>query len=304
MELYKKHRPKKLSDVFGNASVIDGISKKIKHKELPQSILLCGDSGTGKTTLARIIARMLKCNPLDLKEINCASFRGIDTIREIQRNSGYAPKGKARVWILDEVHMLSRDGQTALLKTLEDTPKRVYFILATTDPQKLLKTIRTRCTEYKMSKLKNDEMKDLIASVCGKEQIEISDEVGETLIEKSDGSPRKVLVLLDKIALLENSDSQLEAIENSDVEAASLDLARAIFKRDTTWSDICLILKNIQDEPEMIRRVVLGYAKSVLLSGNKQNGKFAAYVISLFSDNFYDSGLAGLSAACFLIFEK
>ena len=145
-----KYRPKRLADFLGNTETVQALRALMEREEMPHTILFTGPSGTGKTTLARIVARRLQCSEHDLQELNTADFRGIDTIRDVVRNMALCPmSGSCRVWILDEVHQLSKDAQHALLKALEDTPKHVYFLLATTDPAKLLPTIRTRCVTFK-----------------------------------------------------------------------------------------------------------------------------------------------------------
>ena len=158
-ELYKRFRPKSLDAVVGNGGTVAALQKFLKKGNLPHTILFKGPSGCGKTTLARILAKELGCGVLDLREYNSADFRGIDTIRDISRIMTNAPAaGNCRVFILDEAHQLSKDAQNAALKILEDTPKHVYFFICTTDPQKLIATIRSRCTEMPVDLLKLDEM--------------------------------------------------------------------------------------------------------------------------------------------------
>ena len=153
-ELYKKHRPKNLKRVFGQSVAIGTLKPLIEAKQVPHSLLLTGPSGCGKTTLARILVKELKCAKADFMEVNCADFRGIDTVRDIRTRMMQAPiGGDCRVWLIDEAHMLTSAAQTAFLKMLEDTPDHIYFFLATTHPQKLLKTIKTRCTEIKLKEM-------------------------------------------------------------------------------------------------------------------------------------------------------
>ena len=133
MELYKKHRPSYLEDVFGQPEAVKVLGSMIEKDDLPHSILFTGPSGVGKTTLARILKEELECHANDFKEINCADFRGIDTIRDIRNNMNrQSLMGGPLIWLIDEAHKLTNDAQTAFLKMLEDTPKHVYFFLATT----------------------------------------------------------------------------------------------------------------------------------------------------------------------------
>ena len=138
-ELYKKHRPKTLARVVGNKSTVEALRSMLEARTLPHTLLFHGPSGTGKTTLARIVKNELGCLPTDFHEHNSSDFRGIDFIRELRSKVNLAAAGPCRVWIIDECHQLTRDAQNAALKILEDTPSHVYFFLCTTDPQKLIK---------------------------------------------------------------------------------------------------------------------------------------------------------------------
>jgi DNA polymerase III gamma/tau subunit len=243
----------------------------------------------------------LDCGDQDFQEVNCADFRGIDMVRDIRNRMNLAPiGGECRVWLIDEAHQLSSQAQNAFLKILEDTPSHVYFMLATTDPQKLIPTIRTRCAEFKVSSLNPMDAATLLGVVCEKEKIELPEEVMECLIKHGDGSPRKLLVLLDGIRHLEGEEDQLESIRNSDGRREAIQLARLLIYPDTTWNDVRKVLQEITEEPESLRWMVLGYANSVLLKGGQQKEK-AYLIIDAFRDNFYDSKKAGLSAACWEI---
>ena len=301
MELYKKYRPKKLEQMIGQDSIVKSLQNKIKRNKIPHSILFTGPSGCGKTTLARILRRSLKCHKYEFKEINTADFRGIDTIRKIRRHMSLAPlRGNCKVWVIDECHKLSNDAQNALLKILEDTPNHVFFILATTDPQRLIKTVRNRCTEISVSTLTDKELNSLLINICKKEKLEgFPSIVFEKIIEVSEGSARKALVLLDLVIDLDDEEDMLKAVSDAISEEQGIAVARALFNQRTQWPDMAKILKNIQkEEPENIRWIVLGYAKSVLLSGGKLSSR-AYKIIDIFQDNFYDSKLAGLVACCY-----
>jgi len=300
MELYKKYRPKKLEEMIGQDSIIKSLRSKIKRNKVPHSILFTGPSGCGKTTLARILRRSLKCHKHEFKEVNTADFRGIDTIRQIRQHMNLSPlRGDCKIWLIDECHKLSNDAQNALLKILEDTPNHVYFMLATTDPHKLLKTVINRCSQISVSPLSDTNILTLIENISNLEKIKISSEVSTKIIEVSEGSARKALVLLDLIIDLDDKEDMLKAISDAISEEQGIAVARALFNQRIRWPDMAKILKNIQkEESESIRWIVLGYAKSILLSGSKLSGR-AYEVIDIFRDNFYDSKLAGLSACCY-----
>lgn len=300
MELYKKYRPRKLEAMIGQDSTVKMLKQMLKRNRLPHTLLFEGPSGCGKTTFARILRKTLGCGKHDFVEKNCADFRGIDMVRDIRSHLQQAPiSGSCRIWLIDEAHKLSNDAQNAFLKMLEDTPNHVYFMLATTDPQKLLPTIRTRCTEAIVKKLSNSNMQKLIGRVCKKEEVEIPEEVIEEIIESSEGSARKALVLLNQIIDLEDEEDMLETIKATTMEIQAKIIARTLLNPRVKWYEMAKIIRETAgEEAEQIRWMVLGYSKKVLLSGGKQAGR-AYIIIDAFRDNFYDSKLAGLAAACY-----
>jgi len=300
-ELYKKHRPKSFSDVIGQEQVTKSLQKMMEAKRLPHTILLCGPKGCGKTTVGRIVRKELNCSNWDFVELNCANKRGVDTIRDIEQKAHIRPmKGKTRVWLLDECHMLTGEASNAFLKILEDTPSHVYFILCTTDPQKLIATIRSRCTIFPIKPLTSTSIEEIIQCVCKKEKIKISKAVSDKIVSLSDDSARNALVFLDKIALLDKEKDQLQAISEASVEEAAIQIARTLFNRNTNWMKMAEVLKATQKEDvEGMRWMILGYAKAILLNGRKDDRAFQ--VIQVFRDHWYDCKAAGLVACCYEI---
>lgn len=300
MEIYKKHRPKYLKDIVGQNTTVVLLEVLLKNG-FPQSIMLCGNSGCGKTTIARILKSELGCSDRDFTEINAADSRGIDTIRDIKATMGLCPvEGKRKIWLIDEAHKLTGDAQTALLKTLEDTPRHCNFMLATTHPDKLLPTIRTRCTEIRVVPISQDHMGSLLLKVCKKEKKEISQEVVSRIIEVSEGSARKALVVLESIIGLESEEEQLKVILSSEGKRQSIELCRVLLNPRSQWKEVTKILENLEEEPEQLRWMVLGYCASVLLKGGKMADRAYA-IINSFESNFFDSKKAGLVAACYRV---
>ena len=297
MSLYLKYRPQSLEDFVGNMPTVSALRSVLKKPriEFPHALLFVGDSGCGKTTLARIVAKEIGCSDFDLDELDIADFRGIDTIRQIRRQMGLRPlKGEVKVYILDECHSLTKDAQGALLKALEDTPKHVYFMLCTTDPQKLLKTIHSRCMEFKVSPLSSSKMKTLIESVVAREAKSLPNEVIEYIALNSLGRPRQALVLLDKVVNVSPKHMMKMVERTAQEESRVVELCRALLEKKS-WSKIAVILKGLQDqEPESVRRAVLEYFATVLLGGQDVYD-----IVDCFRDNFYDSGRAGLILACY-----
>jgi DNA polymerase III gamma/tau subunit len=299
-ELYKKHRPATLDKLVGNAKTTQLVRNWLDKGEVPHAILFTGDSGCGKTTVARIIANELGVTEWpDLVEVNSADFKGIESVRDVRSKMNLS--GKKRVWIFDEVHKWTNDAQNAFLKPLEDTPDHVHFILCTTDPQKLLKALVNRCTHVEMEKLTTDDMTKLVRRVCKKEKVTLTDDVTDKLVDVSDGSARKALVLLDKIRRLGSEAEQIDSLEKATAAGVAFDLVKALLpfdKKPTPWAKVAKVLQDVSTEDaEGIRRLILKAATTTLLKGGAQAGR-AAYVIDRFRDDYFQCGHAGLALSC------
>ena len=297
MSLYKKYRPSNFDDVIGNESQIESLKKTLSKGNPPQTYLFTGPSGCGKTTLARICARELGATDFSIREINSADNRGIDTARDIIEGLKYSlPGQRCRVFIIDELHMTTSVWQNAMLKPLEDTPKDTYFFLCTTDPGKLIKAIKTRCTEVKVNSLDSEDIYRLIKRISKKEELDVSKDILEEISENCDGSPRKAIVLLEKIAGLDNEKKMKEIISmGEETEAEVIELCRALLNGN--WKEISGIIRELKEtDQEKIRYAVLGYMNAVLLKSGKGQ---AGMVIENFSEPFYNMGKAGVTLAAF-----
>lgn len=300
MSLYQKHRPKTLQGIYGNKALVNSLSNILYEKNKPHVFLLHGPTGCGKTTIGRIIANELGCTGSDFNEIDSADFRGIDTIRSIRSNMHFKPlESDCRVWLFDECHKLSNDAQNALLKALEDTPNHVYFVLCTTDPQKLIQTIRGRCSQYQVTPLDEKNMFRLLKIVAKKEGKILNKNIIDAIVDSSNGYPRNALQTLNQVLSTDNENEQLIiAQQSNELKIESIELCRALIKKEP-WKKITIILKDLRGEDaEKIRRQVLGYCESVLLNG--QNDQ-AAKIIESFFDPLYDIGFSGLVFACYCV---
>ena len=302
-ELYREHRPQTFKDVVGQTSTLKLLRNYLANDTFPHALLLTGPSGVGKTTIGRILASELGCHPDEYRELNTADFRGIDMVREIRENINYGPlKGKVKVWLIDESHALTKAAQEAFLKLLEDPPAYVYFMLATTDPGKLLPTVKTRCSAVPLTALTAATMTKFLTKFTADHlpDFELSEDAVALLTAKALGSPRRALVLLEGLATQDIGEQKkyLESIQEE--ETQSIELCRALI-RGAKWKEVAEILKGLKEEdPEGIRHHVLGYARATLLGSGPDACK-AFCVIDSFRDNFYDSKHAGLAASCWEI---
>lgn len=301
-ELYRKYRPKDFSEVLGQGPVITSLKKKLENQELPHALLLTGNTGSGKTTIARILKKELRCQDVDFSEINCADTRGVDAIRGITDSVYMRPlSSPCRIWLLDEFHQVTAAGQEVLLKTLEEPPHFAYFFLCSTDPDKIKKTIRNRCLPVALQPLKAKTTEELIRSILKREKKSLSDSVIISIADASEGSARKSLVLLQQVIDLEDELEQLELITKESAKSEAIEICRALFNAKSTWGEVAKVLSIVQEEPETIRRIILSYCTSIMLKAGK-NTPTANQIIQYFSDNFYDSGKAGLVSCCYMAF--
>ncbi len=205
--LYRKYRPQKFSDVVGQESTIDLLTKAIKQEKVSHAYLFSGGRGTGKTTVARIVARELQCNDEDIIEIDAASNRGIDEIRELREAVRTAPfSSPYKVYIVDEAHMLTKEAANALLKTLEEPPSHVIFILATTDPEKLPQTILSRCQKVEFKSPNMETLSAHLMKIAEEEGKKLHPDSAKLIAHHGKGSYRDALGVLEQvIAISEKS---------------------------------------------------------------------------------------------------
>ena len=231
--LYRKYRPTNFDEVVGQKVIIQTLKNAINNNKLSHAYLFTGPRGTGKTSIAKILAQTINCtdlkdcipcgkcvnctqnktNPLDIIEIDAASNNGVDEIREIRSKVNLVPSiGKYKIYIIDEVHMLSTGAFNALLKTLEEPPSHVIFVLATTDPHKIPSTILSRCQRFDFKKLTINEIVDRLKYVVNEEKININDNALKEVAILSDGGMRDALSLLDQVVSYSTDEIKLEDI--------------------------------------------------------------------------------------------
>src|SRR5207248_3143903 len=217
----RKYRPQRFEDVVGQEHVTQTLSNAIAQKRIAHAYLFCGPRGTGKTTIARIFAKCLNCvdgpkvdfddkdprcqeitegRSLDVLEIDGASNNGVEQVRELRETCKYAPaSSRFKIYIIDEVHMLSTAAFNALLKTLEEPPAHVKFMFATTDPEKVLPTILSRCQRFDLRRIPAALITRHLAEIAGKEKVKIDDAALYAIARGADGGMRDAESTLDQL---------------------------------------------------------------------------------------------------------
>lgn len=307
MALATDLRPKTFDEVWGNKQTVAMLKSIVSRdrSKIQHAFLFHGDSGCGKTTMGRILASELGCDITldDYCEVDSAQFTGIGMVREIRERMQYRPlAGECRVWLIDECHQLSSDAMNGLLKALEDTPPHVYFILCTTDPGKLLATIRGRCATFDVAPLYDDEMMDFLKTTVRSVRKRVPADVLKQITRDSLGSCRNALQVLDKIIDLPEDEMKSAAEKTAACENAVIDLCRSLMAREK-WDKIRKILNGLEKEGiERIRLAVMGYCSKILLgtsSAEDSNASAAFLVMDCFKTPFYNNGRAGLVLACY-----
>lgn len=297
MELYRKYRPESLDDMVGNEATIKSLRKELENGS--HVFLMTGPAGCGKTTLARIMAKQVGAGPLSIHEVNSAENRGIDTAREIMEQMRFNPSdGDSIVWILDEMHMITSAGQNALLKALEDTPNHCYFFLCTTDPQKLIAPLKTRCSIINVKPLSEDEMMYLLKRTARAEKIKIGSEVYERICEIAQGGSRKGLKLLAKVIYLDSDEERLEVLKaGEDNETKeSIELCRALAKKSNIKTLFQLLKEVDVSDAEKVRQGIMGYMNACILKGSVTN-EIVATLQAFSSADTYKNGKIALTVA-------
>ena len=295
--LYRTYRPQCFKEVAGQEHITRTLMNALKNEKISHAYLFSGPRGTGKTSIAKIFAKAVNCMHAptsdcccecdickgiaegkigDVIEIDAASNNGVDEIRDLRERVKYVPSiCKYKVYIIDEVHMLSTSAFNALLKTLEEPPKHAIFILATTEIHKIPATILSRCQRFDFRAISNDDLKKRLYEVCSKEHIKITDEAIEVIALNAEGGLRDALSLLDQALSYsseEISASDVHKISGSVTATDLIDLIKAIKNMDP--STAMNIIDSLTNNGKEIGRIVLdliSFFKNLLLYKNVQN---------------------------------
>lgn len=301
MELYLKYRPQSFKDVLGNTQQISALQKMIKSDEPSHVYLLSGTHGIGKTTLARICAKELGAKDIAITELNFSQATGKADAEELITSAKYRPiAGEVSIFICDEFHRLSPQGQDSLLKLLEDgCPPYAYFFICTTEKHKVRPAIRSRAFDVVLKPLAKKTVEKLVKKIALKEKLNIDDEVLEEIAITSGGSARDAIQLLEKASLLNTTEDMLKALESGlNEEGDVFKLYLKLLDKNAKWKEISEILGELrgESEPESIRYAILNMAGNALL---KKADHRNAVIIDTFEDSFLDGGFPSLVLACY-----
>jgi DNA polymerase-3 subunit gamma/tau len=279
MSFYQKYRPTDFGQVIGQdeiKSFLKSVAKK--GDDIPHAYIFCGGHGIGKTTLARIFAKELGSDESDIYELDAASNRGIDEIRSIKENVYTLPlSSKYKVYILDEAHALTKDAGNAILKVLEEPPKHAMFIFCTTDPEKMLPTVRSRCQILNLEKPKKEDIVKLLKSISKEENISLNDHILNHLAHKSKGSIRDAITELEYYSYLEKT---YEITDQHNIENIILSLIKKDFKE-------IIKLINEKEKPENVYKEILDFMHEgmIIRQSEKLKEDFEADQIKFVTDN-------------------
>src|SRR4051794_17792235 len=247
--LYRRYRPRRFGELRGQEHVMRALRDAVAGGREGQAYLFSGPRGTGKTTSARILAKVLNCErpvdgepccecssclaveagtSFDVHELDAASNNGVDAMRELVERASLGTPGRRRVYILDEVHMLSRPAEAALLKTLEEPPAHVVFVLATTDPQKVSATIRSRTQHLEFRLLGTETLDSLVREIAATDGLDVSAEAIETVVHQGAGSARDVLSALDQVLAAGGTVEETEPLDEIVEALIAEDTGRAL----------------------------------------------------------------------------
>lgn len=308
MALQHSYRPNTLEEYEGNDTTKKAVKAWFKKKDRNRAILITGDSGCGKTTLGRIIATMVGAyNPtakgvqMNYHEHDAADDRGVGFVRDIKKSMWNSPIGAPhKVYLLDECHSMTAVAQEAFLKTLEDVPAHVIFILATTNPEKLKITLKRRCANFKVSPMKGPAIRKYLSEVCQAEEKKVPNKILKYISDVSLGSLGVSVGLLDAVIDLDAEDMEDVVNQTEAARTKAFELCMAFIKsgpKGPSWAKISAIFTDIENEdPVGIRMMVLNTFKKRLLK--KYDKREAILYTAFYEADVFGNGMHAIFMAC------
>jgi len=290
--LYQNARPSELDEMVGNQFIIGGLRAILRNspESRPHTILLEGEPGCGKTTIARILASEFGSTSENIIEYNAANTGGIDTVRKIAEETQVTGWGGGpKTYIIDESHQLTSAAQECLLKITEETGVSQYFILCTTSPESIIKTLMGRCTKYQLAKLGRDEIKQILNNACIKLNIAPDESIFEAIAYTCDGTPREALVSLEMVQGLD-LDSALELLaigtfkDPEVIGLCKLLLMNQKMRRDK-WKQILTTFNGVKSDSEVVRLSIMTFMYNNLVKcENQDDAMDMAVILNVFSN--------------------
>lgn len=312
MSLYNKYRPQKPDELLGNDGLGDTLKRYFAKPDHNHTIFLAGDSGTGKSTVAYIIAKeILGADPVSIKEINASKDKEKEAVEPYVEQSLNMPMvGDVQVFIFNECHYLTPSAKALLLEATEDVKPYSYFIFTTTNEYRFLKgdkgektnALSTRCMKFTLRPLDDRDAYSLIDIVLEGERSELPDAIKDEIVSMSSGSGRLIVNNVEKCLCASDEDAMhalLNGNSANEDDPNAIELCRALVSARPSWSSVAKRLKELKAagvEAESVRRTVAGYMQSILLGGTLD--KHALHVLEIFCNNTYDTGFPQLVAMC------
>lgn len=300
--LVQKYRPTNFDEVIGQESAVKSLKALFERDKgaLPHGFFFYGPYGVGKSTLGFIIRKLLECHDQDFIFYDAAKLSTKDAIIEAVSRCNFRPLGgPTKVYLIDECHNMSKKAQETLLTSVEHPPSHAYFIFCTTEPEKMIPTIRSRCMEFKLRHVDRRKLFTYLQELCKKEGVDdYPEKVLKQIAHCAEGSVRNAVKMLDQVIDIEDDDEAFEAVAEASLGSSEVkELCQLLMSSGTRWDQIAKVFKGIDEEPEKIRYALLGYFGAVLLNKGDQR---ICDMITVLSEPCMYSGRGGLTGLLYL----